>query len=41
MKYKYFQLPNWNKVSPFQRTNLAQKLSRNLPDFKFTDVRLC
>jgi len=41
MKYPFFNLPDWNQTSPTQRTDLAQELSENLPNFEFTDIQLC
>ena len=41
MKYQFFNLPDWNQISPTQRTDLAEELSENLPNFEFTDIQLC
>ena len=41
MKYQFFYLPDWNQISPTQRTDLAEELSENLPNFEFTDIQLC
>ena len=41
MKYQFFNPPDWNQISPTQRTDLAEELSENLPNFEFTDIQLC
>jgi hypothetical protein len=41
MKYQFLNLPDWNQISPAQRTELAQELSENIPGFQFTDIQLC
>ncbi len=41
MKCQFFNLPDWNQISPTQRTDLAEELSENLPNFEFTDIQLC
>ncbi len=32
MKHECFKLPYWNQISTAQRAELAQELSKNLPD---------
>lgn len=39
MKYQSINLPDWNQFTPTQRTDLAQKLSKNIPDFQFIDIQ--
>ena len=41
MKYQFFNLPDWNQISPTQRTDLAEELSENQHNFEFTDIQLC
>lgn len=41
MKYQFLNLPDWNQISPAQRKELAQELSESLPDFEFTEIKLC